>query len=103
MIDATRISDGKKVVIKMVPTNTGELPIMMFLNQKYLRENPRNNFVEVLDVLLRPDTDDIVLVIMPQLMLFAMIPFQYMSEVIDAFIQFFEVRDSALQTFYQAS
>lgn len=92
IIDAVRISDGKKVVVKMVPTNTDELPMIQFLNKPNLRTDKRNKMVEVIDMLLLPDTDEYALVVMPKLMLFVVIPFQFVGEVCSAFLEFLEVR-----------
>ncbi|KAF5315016.1 hypothetical protein D9619_007423 [Psilocybe cf. subviscida] len=87
LIDAIRLSDGKKVVIKIVRTERLELRLLLLLNGPNLRQHPDNKTVEVLDVLLRPDTDETALVVMPKLMNFALIPFQFVEEVTDAFSQ----------------
>lgn len=91
MIDAVRTHERAKVVIKSVDTRKNELSLLRLLNSPELRADPRNNVVEVLDIMLAPDTDDKVFVVMPKLMIFAVIPFQDVGEVLDAFSQFLEV------------
>lgn len=75
----------------MVPTNTGELPMIQFLNTPELRADKRNKMVEIIDMVLLPDTDEYTLVVMPKLMLFVVIPFQFVGEVCSAFLEFLEV------------
>lgn len=91
MLDAVRLRDGKKVVIKIVRTEKLELRLLLLLNGPNLRLHPDNKTVDVLDVLLRPDTDETALVVMPKLINFAMIPFQFVEEVTDAFSQLLAV------------
>lgn len=76
----------------MVPTHTDELPIVQFLNSPKLRADRRNRMVEVIDVLLLPDTDEYALMVMPRLIPFAIIPFQFVGEVCNALLAFIEVR-----------
>lgn len=91
-IDAIRVADGAKVVIKEVSTDSDELSLLLLLNSKDMRTDHRNRIVNVVDVLLAPDTDEKVLVVMPRLIQFATVPFQFLDEVFDAFSQLLEVR-----------
>lgn len=88
LLDAVRIKDGKRVVIKMVKTDTFELPLLLLqvLNENIVRNHPDNKIVEVLDMLLKPDTDETALVVMPHLMNFALIPFQFVGEMTEVFV-----------------
>ncbi|KAF5315419.1 hypothetical protein D9619_007421 [Psilocybe cf. subviscida] len=90
LLDAIRVKDGKRVVMKMVKTEKFELPLLLLLNEGVIRKHPDNKIVDVLDVLLRPDTDETALVVMPHLINFALIPFQFVSEVAEAFVQFLD-------------
>ncbi|PPQ69753.1 hypothetical protein CVT26_014028 [Gymnopilus dilepis] len=90
IIDATRISDGKKVVIKRVETATQEIPIASFLNLPHIRADPRNHTVEVLDILPIPGDDDHAIMVMPMLYFFEALPFRRVGEVEEALVQFVE-------------
>jgi hypothetical protein len=90
LLDAITIKDGNRVVIKMVKTEKVELPHLLLLNEGVRRKHPTNKMVDVLDVLLRPETDEAALVLMLQFLKFALIPFQSVSEVTKAFIQFLD-------------
>ncbi|KAG7441306.1 uncharacterized protein BT62DRAFT_1080180 [Guyanagaster necrorhizus] len=59
LIDATRISDGCKVVLKVVSllANEYELRLTHFLSQPAVRRDPRNHAIPVLDVVNLPDRD----------------------------------------------
>lgn len=91
VIDAIRTHDKAKVVLKRVYTGSTEISILRLLNSPKLRADPRNNIIAVFDILLAPNTDEIAYVVMPKLMNFAVIPFQFVGEVIEAFSQFLEV------------
>jgi hypothetical protein len=95
IIDAIRMEDNAKVVIKAVQTKRSEISLLRFLNSPKLRADSRNNLVNVFDIMLAPDNDEEAFVVMPRLMIFAVIPFQHISEVLDAFGQFLEVSSSS--------
>ncbi|KIM39294.1 hypothetical protein M413DRAFT_447238 [Hebeloma cylindrosporum] len=90
LIDAIRISDGSKVVIKQVDTSTSELPLAMKLSSAELRSDPRNHAVPALDVILIPGNDDMALLVMPFLMDFNDLPFRHVGEVVEMVEQFLE-------------
>lgn len=91
IIDAVRMKDDAKIVIKSVATKGSELSLLRLLNSPELRADSRNNVINVFGIMLAPDNDDEVFVVMPRLMIFAVIPFQYVSEVLEAFGQFLDV------------
>ena len=56
-MDATRISDGKPVMLKMLPEAEGpyELEINRLFSTEPLFSNPRNHCVHLLDVIELPN------------------------------------------------
>ncbi|CAA7270063.1 unnamed protein product [Cyclocybe aegerita] len=88
-IDAIRIKDGMKVVMKIVSTSSNEIPIIRYLNSGALRSDPRNKTVPLLDVILFPHTDEKALIVMPMLLQFNAILFRYMNELCQSMEQFF--------------
>ncbi|KAF8919128.1 kinase-like domain-containing protein [Mucidula mucida] len=90
IVDATKISDNKPVMLKKILT-TGpdqELTIALYLTS--LLEHSENHAVPILDVLQSPHSEDVKLVVMPRLRLFSDPPFDTVGEFIDAFRQIFE-------------
>ncbi|KAI0077830.1 hypothetical protein K474DRAFT_1697485 [Panus rudis PR-1116 ss-1] len=83
IMDATRSSDGSRVSIKMVKTNTQEAEIGLYLSRPELRRDPRNHAVKVFEVL--PDPLDISqkLVVMDYLCPFNDPEFLAIGEVVD--------------------
>jgi len=61
-MDATRISDGKPVMLKMLPFEEGpyELEINNLFSAEPLYSNPRNRCVQTLDVIRLPDDPPII-------------------------------------------
>ena len=55
IMDAVRIHDGARVVIKEVATWKEEIPIALYLSSEASRKDSRNCAVPILDVLLFPD------------------------------------------------
>ncbi len=55
-MDATRVADGRLVVLKQVATDSQELRIATHFSSRDMQEDPRNHCVPVLDVF--PDKDD---------------------------------------------
>jgi hypothetical protein len=88
--------DGAQVVIKAFSTTRPELRLLQMLNSQEMRADPRNKTVPILDLLLAPDTDEIVLAVMPKLMEFLVIPFQFVEEVFEALAQYLNVSNPNL-------
>ncbi|KAF4613485.1 hypothetical protein D9613_008013 [Agrocybe pediades] len=89
LLDAVRLSDNQKVVLKLVETNTQELPISLYLSSPD-RRDPRNRSVPVLDVILIPGNDEQVLMVMPCLLAMYKIPFRRVGELCEAAVQILE-------------
>ncbi|PBK68602.1 hypothetical protein ARMSODRAFT_937159 [Armillaria solidipes] len=73
IIDATRISDGCKVVLKVVQRflpDDFELEIIQFLSSAELKDDPRNRAIPLLDI-IQPSGENWVLIVMPMFHPFA--------------------------------
>ncbi|KAF9553954.1 hypothetical protein CPC08DRAFT_713328 [Agrocybe pediades] len=89
LIDAVRISDNKKVVLKKVNPQQ-EVAVLQHLHSPELEKDPRNNTVPLLDVIAHPTREDVAFIVMPMLYAFenVSVPFEYVSEVLEALDQF---------------
>ncbi|KAJ6463418.1 kinase-like domain-containing protein [Mycena sanguinolenta] len=90
VLDAIRIGDGKKVVLKRVETNSPEIGFIKSLNCPSVRDDPRNRTIPLLDIIgPAPDTSWAFLV-MPYCREFNYPPFHCRSEFVEAMTQFLE-------------
>ncbi|KDR79995.1 hypothetical protein GALMADRAFT_1174063 [Galerina marginata CBS 339.88] len=91
VLDAVRVSDGAKVVLKKVNIHQ-DIPILEFLNSPELLLDPRNNTVPILDLIPLPNDGNFALIVMPMLRHFDshIIPFRHVSEVVEALEQFIQ-------------
>ncbi|KAJ7160169.1 hypothetical protein C8R46DRAFT_1107210 [Mycena filopes] len=94
IMDAERISDGQKVMLKCVSNKAhpDEVKIAQLFSSPPHAGNPRNHCVPILDVLQDPDDDDKRVLVMPFLLPFHRPGpvFDTVGEVIDCFRQIFE-------------
>lgn len=92
LIDATRMSDGRTVVLKRV--NRIEFPheidITRYLSQEEFLKDKRNHCVPFLDV-LDPSEGDEIFLVMPLLRAFDSPEFESMDDVVDFIRQMLEV------------
>jgi hypothetical protein len=91
VIDARRVKDGVKVILKWAPTTTQELPIALYLSSEKLLSDPRNRAVRILDVMLLPGDDEWALLVMPYLRQFDTPHFQFHAECVEFFRQSLQV------------
>jgi hypothetical protein len=91
--DATRISDGTYVALKIVKASIHpyEIDIGAFFSSPSLAHNPRNHCVPILEVLKVPDDDDMVIIVMPLLRYWDSPPFETVGEVVEFLRQLLEV------------
>ncbi|KAJ7186653.1 kinase-like domain-containing protein [Mycena filopes] len=89
VLDATRIKDGKKVVLKRIETDSDEMSIINYLNSPAARGDPRNRTIPLLDILNMPHSSWSFLV-MPYCRVFNYPPFHCRNEFVDAISQFME-------------
>ena len=90
-MDATRISDGRQVILKRLLTEEGpyELEINKLFSTEPLASNPRNHCVHLLDVIELPDDPPIL--VHPLLRPYDDPRFQTFGEFITFFSQICEV------------
>lgn len=93
VMDATRISDGKLVLLKKIKQSVHpfEVEISKFFHDGPIASDPRNHCVPILDVLQDPDDENMVLLVMPFLREYDVPRFDTFGEVIECFRQLFEV------------
>ncbi|KIM71401.1 hypothetical protein PILCRDRAFT_17110 [Piloderma croceum F 1598] len=80
VLDATRVKDNVKVVLKRVFSDGDEIRIALYLSSVEMTSDPRNRTVPILDVISLPD-DKYVLLVMPFLRIFNTPPFHCRDEV----------------------
>ncbi|KAJ6621031.1 kinase-like domain-containing protein [Mycena sp. CBHHK59/15] len=88
-LDAVRVSDGEKVVLKRVPTTGEELRIAMLLSSPHLRSDPRNRTIPILEV-IPVVHESWTLLVMLYCRRFDDPPFHCRAEFIEAMQQFLE-------------
>ncbi|KAJ7078432.1 kinase-like domain-containing protein [Mycena belliarum] len=89
VLDATRIHDGRKVILKRVPNDGDEVKIIKYLTAPSARSDPRNRTIPLLDILPLPDSPWSFLV-MPYCRKFNYPPFHCRYEFLEAMGQFLE-------------
>jgi hypothetical protein len=97
VLDAIRVKDGARVVLKRVPVPGRELNIALSLSSTEMRSDPRNHTVPIFDVVTLPDNKDNVLLVMPHLRIFNTPPFHCRGEVVEALRQFLQVCNPYIQ------
>ncbi|KAJ6464798.1 kinase-like domain-containing protein [Mycena vitilis] len=92
IMDAVRIADGQKVMLKYVSTkdNPDEVNIALLFCSPPHAGSPSNHCVPIYQVLQDPDDDDIQILVMPFLVPFYRPKFDTVGEAIDCFRQVFE-------------
>ncbi len=92
-MDATRISDGKIVILKRVNdiTHPYELEVIRLLSSEPLVSHPRNHSVPLYDVLDIPGEEHGHIIVMPLLRALDKPRFQTVGECVEFFHQIFEV------------
>lgn len=93
VLDAIRVSDGAKVVMKRMPSDSNELWVACRLSSAEMLANPRNRTVPLLDIIHLPHDPDNILLVMPYLRLFHTPPFHCRGEFIEATRQLLQVRN----------
>lgn len=91
VIDATRISDGKLVVIKCLPTDGLEIRIALMLGTPPLSEDPTNHSVPVIDTFEDATNPNVSYIVMPLLRDFDDPPFESVEDVLEFGEQLLEV------------
>ncbi|KAJ7450715.1 kinase-like domain-containing protein, partial [Mycena galericulata] len=92
IMDAQRVSDGKKVMFKRVSIqdHPDEVRIARLFSSPPHAGNPRNHCIPILEVLQDPLEDDKQILVMPLLITFSRPRFDTVGEVVNCFQQIFE-------------
>lgn len=98
MIDATRLSDGKLVMLKAIPSTSTEVDICRYFSSEPLRNDPRNRCIPLLDVLSHPDDPDVCIMVMPYLRNIDQPLFDTVEDILECGAQILDVCYSSLWT-----
>ncbi|GAB1521602.1 kinase domain protein [Rhizoctonia solani] len=92
IMDAVRLSDGKRVIIKAFDTQItpSELHILHYLSTEIIQSNPRNHCACALDSFPVPDEDGWVFVVMDTYHSLSITPFETVGEVVEMIRQLLE-------------
>ncbi|KAJ6597799.1 hypothetical protein DFH09DRAFT_903879 [Mycena vulgaris] len=87
VLDAVRVTDGQKVVLKRVDAGSAELRMIQFLDSDTMRKDPRNRTVPLLGTVCLPHDPGTILLVMLYGRRFNYPPFHCRGEVFDALFQ----------------
>ncbi|KAK7031958.1 kinase domain-containing protein, partial [Favolaschia claudopus] len=87
VLDAIRIADNQRVVLKRIQTNSREIKIIQYLSQI---QDPRNHTIPLLDVILLPPDNSCSLLVTPYTRRFNHPAFHCRAEYVEAMQQFLE-------------
>ncbi len=101
-MDATRVSDGRVVVLKKVNKHNHpyEAEIGQLFSTEPLASDPLNHSVPIHDVLQSPLDGAIVFLVMPYLIRHHEVRFETLGEAVECFRQLFEVRHLVMRHAY---
>lgn len=96
LLDARRTRDGARVSLKCIDVSRHpyEIEIGRYFCSSPLGEDPANHCVPIYDVLEVPDTENLMILVMPLLRNVTDPCFDTVGEVVDCIHQLFEVRSS---------
>ena len=90
-MDATRVKDDVRVIIKLVEAGSDEVAITRMLSSTERRKDPHNHAVPILDYFVEGGDSQDAFLVMPLLRPFDDPAFSTVSEVIDLFRQLLQV------------
>ncbi|KAJ7440003.1 hypothetical protein B0H11DRAFT_2100523 [Mycena galericulata] len=90
VLDAIRVSDGSKVILKRVPTDTQEISLGLYFNSQELLQDPHNRTYRLIDVIPLLDDVESKIIVMPFLRQFSTPVFRHLQEVVEAMRQFLQ-------------
>jgi hypothetical protein len=91
VLDAVRIEDNKRVMIKQVRVDSDEVAICRMLSSPELRKDPHNHAVPIFDYFAESDESQDAFLVMPLLRRFNDPPFGTVGEVVDFIRQMLQV------------
>ncbi|KAF8707290.1 hypothetical protein AX14_013662, partial [Amanita brunnescens Koide BX004] len=89
-MDATRIVDGKRVMLRKVGQNELEISVFFKYSHESITKDPRNHCVPIFDVLEVPYEDDMAIIVIPFLRPFYTPRFETRGELLEFFRQILE-------------
>ena len=92
LIDATRIMDGKRVMLKRIAQNELEIAAFFKYSHETITHDPRNHCIPIFDVLEVPDEEGTAIIAIPFLRPFYSPRFETRGELLEFFRQILEVR-----------
>ncbi len=101
LMDATRIVDGKRVMLRKVSQNELEISVFFKYSHETITNDPRNHCVPIFDVLEVPYEDETAIIVMPFLRPFYTPRFETRGEFLEFFRQILEVRKHIIHLCYQ--
>lgn len=91
VLDAIRIKNGAKVVLRITRTHASDLSMSQYLASSDLLRNPRNHSVPILEIITIPDDEEKrVFMVMPRLIAFYEPEFHCRREFVEALRQLLE-------------
>ncbi|KAJ3551154.1 hypothetical protein NM688_g4882 [Phlebia brevispora] len=92
LLDATRIVDGKMVMLKRITdaTHPHELELTRYFSTEPIASHPRNHCIRLLEVFDVPDETGVHIMVLPLLRSFNSPSFKTVGEAVDCFSQVFE-------------
>ncbi len=92
-MDATRITDGRIVSIKMVEKSKHpyEEEIIRHLNREQIISDPSNHTVPLLEILQSPLDPNVIFIVMPYLLRIYTVKFATVGEAVECLHQLFKV------------
>lgn len=92
VIDAIRVSDGKRVIVKAFDTEVApnELQILQYLAAEDLQSNPRNHCAYALDSFPVPGRESWMFVVMDNYSSITIVPFETIGDVVELTNQLLE-------------
>jgi hypothetical protein len=92
-MDATRIADGTRIILKSTSTHNHpeEIPIHRYLTSDALASDPKNHTAQLYEVFPDPRLSTRAIMVLPLLLPFDHVPFQTVGEVLDMIHQTIEV------------
>jgi hypothetical protein len=93
LLDATRISDGALVMLKLISVSLfpHEIEISTYFSSDEMKKIPQNHCAPLYQVLHLPEDSDRAILVMPLLRRYDDPPFENTNEVLELFQQVFEV------------
>ena len=100
LLDATRLSDGKYVVLKLVKKShrSFEVEIGQYFSSEALAGASGNHCIPIYDILHVPDNSETTIIVMPLLLEYMHPPFDTIGEAVECFRQLIEVSSTQLQS-----